>query len=78
MRITLHLAGVRCVCGSENTSSPRAALSESSSISQSSTIDLDQSFWNYGSPSVVRVLVRNSREFPDVVRNTEVEDGLSC
>ena len=42
------------------------------------TTDLDQSFWNYGSPSVVRVLVRNSREFPDVVRKTEVEDGISC
>ena len=53
-------------------------MSKSSSISHPSSIDLDQSFWNYGSPSVVRVLVRNSREFPDVVRKTEVEDGISC
>jgi hypothetical protein len=43
-----------------------------------SIIGLGQRFLGYGSPCTARFLVRNSIEFPDVVRKTEVEDGISC
>jgi len=55
-----------------------AVMPNASLTSQPSAIGRDQSFPDYGSPSTVRVLVRNSVEFPDVVRKTEVEDGMSC
>jgi len=56
----------------------RAATSNATLTSQPSTIDLDSNLSDYGSPSTARVLVRNSMECPDVVRKTEVEEGMSC
>jgi hypothetical protein len=54
------------------------ALRKSGFISHPPTIGLSQHFLDHGSPSAARALVRNSMECPDVVRKTEVEDGMSC
>ena len=40
--------------------------------------DLSQHHPDYGSPSTARFLVRSSMDCPDVVRKTDVEDGMSC